>query len=534
MTAGVAVATLVVLSASAARAQEAPLMIQTVPSLQGVELSLFGRAVATDGHGLAVATGAPGTYELSTPVSGAGENVRWEFSGWSDGSDSPTRPVTVSSFTFLEAGYDVYHRTSISLVAVGGREFPEPLDSVSLVDDRGERVVLSGDESVWLLARRAVEAPAGLASEEVGYRVQGISAGGRRVLPSRAQRLRPVPGGLLEIEVTPAEGAGVALATPEADPPTPESSSRANKSQWPLVVLVAAAVGLLALVGRGRAAEWARAGRLALRHARPALRRKLSPVGSGIAAAARNRGRGGRGILRHTARLASSLVAGASESVRSSGPRITAGAAQVVRWTAPARARAAHAWVAARSSARRVTISVRAAITSGARSGRRATAVGLRVVWAAARSAARTVATEVRGVRISAAVSATARLTRRVVAPTKPQTRVRSPRSEAEPAAAGQRERELVRVTLLDGRVIEGWWEAQAPGTGEDFFCLTHVSRVLESDGTDTVSKPVDAFIPVARIADIERAAAPPRDGVQNLPRAPGTGRGDKVSSSPG
>jgi hypothetical protein len=202
------------LAAPAARAQEAPLMVQTVPALQGVELSLFGRVVTTDDHGLAVATNAPGTFELSTPVSGVAEDVRWEFSGWSDGSDSPTRPVTVSSFTFLEAGYDVYHRASISLLLDGGEKPPGPIDTVTLVDDRGERVTLSGDQSVWLLARRAVETSGGFAPEEVGYRVLSISAGGRPLPPSRTQRLVPVPGGDLEIEVRQAAGAGASLALP--------------------------------------------------------------------------------------------------------------------------------------------------------------------------------------------------------------------------------------------------------------------------------------------------------------------------------
>jgi len=90
----------------------------------------------------------------------------------------------------------------------------------------------------------------------------------------------------------------------------------------------------------------------------------------------------------------------------------------------------------------------------------------------------------------------------------------------------------MVRVTLRDGRVIEGWWEQQPAGAGEDFFCLTHVSRVVEPDGTDTVSTPVDAFIPVGKIADIERAAQTPAEEVKTLP--PGAGHADRVSSSPG
>ena len=59
------------------------------------------------------------------------------------------------------------------------------------------------------------------------------------------------------------------------------------------------------------------------------------------------------------------------------------------------------------------------------------------------------------------------------------------------------------------------------------------VSRVLEPDGTDTVSTPVDAFIPVGKIADIERAAATPGEGVKSLRRAEGAGRADRVPSPP-
>ncbi len=546
--AGVAVAITVTPTASAARAQEAPLMVQTVPSIEGVELSLFGRAVTTDDHGLAVATNAPGTYELSTPVAGAGENVRWEFSGWSDGSDSSTRPVTVSSFTFLEAGYDVYHRASISLVADGGEVFPESLDSVTLVDDRGERVTLSGDEPGWLLAERAVETTAGFAPEEVGYRVHSVSAGGRQMSPSRAQRLRPAPGGLLEIEVTPAEGAGPPPVTPGVGPRPQGSSAGADQSRWPFVVLGAAAVGLLALAGRARIAAGASAGASALRGAGPVLRRRLTPAGPALAVAGQHIARGGRGVLRNSARLASSLADGASQSVRSaarlsvagvarargwvrSAARLSAaGVARARSWSARAGALATHASVASRSSARGFQISVRAAIASAVRSAGAATAGGVHAVGAAARSAAHTVVTALRGVRISAAVSAIEAITRRVASAAKSRARVRVPRSDAELGPAGRRE--LVRVTLLDGRVIEGWWERQAPGTGEDFFCLTHVSRVLEPDGRDTVSAPVDAFIPVAKIADIEPAVATP--GVQSPPRADGADRADTVTSTPG
>lgn len=521
------------LTAPPARAQAAPLMVQTVPSLVGVELSMFGRAVTTDDHGLAVTTNAPGTYELSTPVSGAKGDVRWEFSGWSDGSDSPTRPVTVSSFTFLEAGYDVYHRAGISLLADGGEELPEP-DTVTLVDDRGERVTLSGDEPVWLLARRAVETPGGFVAEEVGYRVLSTSAGGEPVPPSRAQRLVPVPGGLLEIEVTLAEGSGASLALPEPDSPPRGRGSGADESLWPFVVLGAAAVGLLALAAHSRAAAWARAGASALRAALPVLGRNLSSLGSGIAAGARRAGSHGRGTFRPAARRVSLLVVGASKSARSWGRPVTAAAADVPRWIATMRARAGRSWGAVRSRARLVAISVTAAAGSAARHAGAATAMGRRVAWTSARSAAHAVAARLRAFRMSAVLSATAAVTRRVVSPgVSARPRVRPARSEAERAAPGGRERELVRVTLHDGRVIEGWWERPRAGIGEDFFCLTHVSRVLEPDGTDTVSTPVDAFIPVGKIADIERAAARPGEGVKSLPRAEGAGRADRVSSPP-
>jgi hypothetical protein len=504
LTAGVAVATLVVLSASAARAQEAPLMVQTVPSLQGVELSMFGTAVTTDDHGLAVATGAPGTYELTAPVSVTQGDVRWEFSGWSDGIDSPTRPVTVSSFTFLEAGYDVYHRARLALVAAGGEEFPEPLDSVTLIDDRGRRVTLSGGEPVWLLAQRAVETPSGLAPKEVGYRVHSISAGGRRVLPGGEQRLRPVPGRLIEIEAAPGEAAGGPRGLPEADRPTPPSSPLEDRPVWPFVVLGAAALALLALAGHSLGAGRARVGRSALARAVPHLGRKLSPVASETAAVARHAATGAVSVLRRSARGAVRLGRGVAAAGRSlarrsaSLPSFLAGAADA----------------GARSCLRLIATATRRAA---------ATALAVRL-GAAARASVHALATGLRRVRVSARVRAIATGGPRVGARGSRSRRAGSLRPETESAAAAPSESELVRVTLLDGRVIEGWWERQAAETS-DFFRLTHVTKVLEPDGTDTVSSPVDAFIPVAKIADIERVEAPAREELQSLPRAAGAGR---------
>ena len=480
LTAGVAVAILVVLSAPAARAQEAPLMIQTVPSLQGVELTMFGAAVTTDDHGLAVATGAPGTYELTAPASGARGNVRWEFSGWSDGIDSPTRPVTVSSFTFLEAGYDVYHRAHLALVVAGGEEFPEPLDSVTLIDDRGRRVTLSGAEPAWLLAQRAVETPSGLAPEEVGYRVHSISAGGRRVLPAGEQQLRPVPGGLIEIEAAPSEAAAGPRDLRVGDRPAPPTTSLEDRPVWLFLVLGAAALGLLALVGHSRGASWVRTGRSAVAGAGANLGRTLSPVASATAAAARHTGTGVVGILRRGARGSVRLGRGVAIAGRSLARRSAALAAHLAGAT---------------KAGARFFLRLMATAT------RRAAGV---ISWCGS---------------VGARAAAAASLWIRRIPGSAPAATAGRARGPAAPS-----ERELVRVTLLDGRVIEGWWERQAPDTN-DFFCLTHVSRVLEPDGTARASTAVDAFIPVAKIADIERAEATTPEDLRSLPRAAGAGR---------
>jgi hypothetical protein len=236
----------------AAQEADAPLMIQTVPALEGVELSVFGSEIATDEHGLAVATGPRGTHELSAPTSGARADTRWEFSGWSDGIGSPTRTVTLASFTFLEVGYDVYDRVTLSLVDHGGEAIPETVDSVRLVDDRGTRVGLPGSGWAWLLAQRAVDTPTGLASENVRYRVEGIVGAGGDLVARAGGKISPAPGERLEIAVERAESASGTSPSPRSEVAVREPSQRVESpgSGWLWLLVAAGASTVLVAYAR--------------------------------------------------------------------------------------------------------------------------------------------------------------------------------------------------------------------------------------------------------------------------------------------
>ncbi len=57
---------------------------------------------------------------------------------------------------------------------------------------------------------------------------------------------------------------------------------------------------------------------------------------------------------------------------------------------------------------------------------------------------------------------------------------------------------------LEDGRLIEGFREARTPNSTDEFFCLIHVTKVLDENSKEVQSSPMDAFIPASRIVRVE------------------------------
>jgi hypothetical protein len=187
-----------------ARAQETPgtsLTVRTVPPIEGILFVVDEVAFRSDNQGVARAVmPAPGIYSLRVRSPALfGPQRRIEFVTWSDGVEQRSRDITLAGLVELSAGFDVAYVAREELWDSSGRRVAADLvDSLTVVDDSGARRTypartsgLQGPTALlwqrhpagtrWLIGRRLVASPAGLASEEVSYRVDHATVNGRRI-----------------------------------------------------------------------------------------------------------------------------------------------------------------------------------------------------------------------------------------------------------------------------------------------------------------------------------------------------------------
>jgi hypothetical protein len=190
--------------AAPARAQETSatsLTVRTVPPIEDILFVVDEVAFRSDNQGVARATvPAPGTYSLRVRSPALfGPQRRIEFVTWSDGVEQRSRDITMAGPVELSAGFDVAYVVREELWDSGGRRVAADLvDSLTVIDDSGARRTypartsgLQGPTALlwqrhpagtrWLIGRRLVASPAGMASEEVSYRVDHATVNGRRI-----------------------------------------------------------------------------------------------------------------------------------------------------------------------------------------------------------------------------------------------------------------------------------------------------------------------------------------------------------------
>jgi len=235
-----------------AAAQEAVLLIETVPAVAGVEVGVDGSSINTDSHGLMLASVPPGRHRLEAPGSvDLGEDARLRFERWSDGHTTRSRSVDVESFEYIEAGYETYHRVTFGFEGLGGE-----VGTVILEDNTGRRVALPGPGTVWLKATRLVESTAGFDSERLDYRVVALTVDGRSVEPPSEVGVGPSPGTELRLVVSSGAVPTLEVAAPtiEVAAPDPEEaaigfSPSPQVPEWvPIAAVAGAALALLSSV----------------------------------------------------------------------------------------------------------------------------------------------------------------------------------------------------------------------------------------------------------------------------------------------
>jgi len=171
-----------------------PLMIRTVPRLEGVAVSVDGRVYETDSHGLMVIPlPRDGVYELrlQTPeVRVPGRKL--SFALWSDGNENIARDVKVVRFVLVEIAFEESY--PLNFTDEGG----PPLDiaavsSATFVDDLGKRHRTIPAQDPWLQATRIYDAGVGFEKERIRYRLERAVVGGADAAPEPPEVLEGDP-----------------------------------------------------------------------------------------------------------------------------------------------------------------------------------------------------------------------------------------------------------------------------------------------------------------------------------------------------
>ncbi len=237
------------LSAASAQEQQIPVMVQTVPGIQGIELTLDGTSFYPDQNGLALITvSQSGTYELGISTSDVADGVRHSFVRWSDGPSSQVRDVTVDSFTVLEAGFDTSYATAFSTVSPDGSPAEGGVERVTIRAYGGRKLTLEAGSETWLTAERVVAASGGLSSRPIDYEVEAIDD--RPVPAGESEPFRLDADGTLTIEI---DEPAVSAPRPAAAPAgAQEPASERALGAWILAAtLLMVAAGAIVL-GRAR------------------------------------------------------------------------------------------------------------------------------------------------------------------------------------------------------------------------------------------------------------------------------------------
>ena len=203
-----------------------PVTIQAVPPLEGIRFAVDGRTMTTDHNGLALARlRRPGAHNLTAPdFQRVAPGVRVQFAKWSDGEYPSVRKLSVTTFTSLEAGFDVSYATPVSFVSRAGDPLsPDGIDSVTIMDNRDTGYSLaSTDRPQWLAGSRALLIGGSLRTQPISYVADVVLVGGRDRLISGQPRFRPAPrrSWRIVVEGSPSHPASAQLSANRGPPAT--------------------------------------------------------------------------------------------------------------------------------------------------------------------------------------------------------------------------------------------------------------------------------------------------------------------------
>ncbi len=174
--------------------EPAVLEIQTVPSIQGVEIEVGSQSYRSDSNGVIhVEEAVAGNFELhlvasSLELSGS----RAVFSRWADDTFSPDRSISISSTVQLQVGFDTSDLVSFNYADPHG----DPVDfsrisGIVATSSTGATLQFQTDDPQWVAATRVIRRQSGLESVPIQWGINSVTIDGSNVVNSGQQRFTP-------------------------------------------------------------------------------------------------------------------------------------------------------------------------------------------------------------------------------------------------------------------------------------------------------------------------------------------------------
>jgi hypothetical protein len=194
----------------------AEVMIETVPTTDGISVSLGAMTAVTKGGVAVFEVLAVGRYTLTPNVSAsANDSVRADFVRWSDDVFTAARDIEVTGDLALQLGLRVAYRGSIEFRdAAGALLDPSEVESVTLTSTSGSGETLSGNyQSIWLEGGTAVKRGTGaeggtplpraasLVVSPRSWRVVEVRIHGTNVVNRGQQSTQPTAGAVWQVTV---------------------------------------------------------------------------------------------------------------------------------------------------------------------------------------------------------------------------------------------------------------------------------------------------------------------------------------------
>jgi hypothetical protein len=169
----------------------ARLTIQTVPPLPGAQFALAGQVVSADQQGTAhITVDRAATYRLTALPPPDSDDLRREWSRWSDAVFVPERDISIPKITWLQAGFNSYSHVRPQFTDRDGQAVePGRITSLTVRNNLRRSYTFVPETAQWLPQSGIAYEQGRLRSMPITYTVESAIVDGSNVAQSDAGRV---------------------------------------------------------------------------------------------------------------------------------------------------------------------------------------------------------------------------------------------------------------------------------------------------------------------------------------------------------